>query len=247
MRRVHPRTDIMPFPGPRYGGVGRVFPEPQASNAGAVEALDAYDAGLLSDYGGGDVDWWWRYIREELSRAHEFYAIQFAALSTPEPQTGDRDDFESAQDFEEMCDAPAIVPDAGHWKALYETERAAREADKSKRVEAERDMEEWCASSQAMHAKALANAEACNVETLRADDAERRFAEVEKLLRNLVAAEDHLVAIRSQPTWVQMGHDQGGIDAMNKLSRARIEASAALRAKPEAQALAPKPKVEERV
>ncbi|MEN5317731.1 hypothetical protein ABE509_09280 [[Pseudomonas] hibiscicola] len=35
--------------------------------------LDHYDAGLLGDGGGGDVNWWQDYIRAELDRAHEFY------------------------------------------------------------------------------------------------------------------------------------------------------------------------------
>jgi len=43
--------------------------------------LEAYDAGLLNDYGGGNVEWWQDYIRAELARAHDFYASQIAALS----------------------------------------------------------------------------------------------------------------------------------------------------------------------
>ena len=35
--------------------------------------METYDAGLLNDYGGGNVDWWQDYIRGELARAHEFY------------------------------------------------------------------------------------------------------------------------------------------------------------------------------
>lgn len=46
-------------------------------------ALDYYDAGLLSDAGGGDVTWWQDYIRAELGRAHEFYQSQADALATP--------------------------------------------------------------------------------------------------------------------------------------------------------------------
>ena len=42
---------------------------------------DCYDAGLLGDGGGGDVDWWQDYIRAELGRAHEFYADQFTTPS----------------------------------------------------------------------------------------------------------------------------------------------------------------------
>lgn len=38
-----------------------------------VESIPCYDAGLLNDYGGGDVDWWQDYIRAELGRAHDFY------------------------------------------------------------------------------------------------------------------------------------------------------------------------------
>lgn len=45
-------------------------------------ALDCYDAGLLGDGGGGNVEWWQDYIRAELCRAHEFYAAQFAALTS---------------------------------------------------------------------------------------------------------------------------------------------------------------------
>lgn len=39
-----------------------------------------YDAGLLSDFGGGNVDWWWDYLRAELGRAHDFYAHQIEQL-----------------------------------------------------------------------------------------------------------------------------------------------------------------------
>ena len=41
-----------------------------------IGLLDAYDAGLLNDYGGGDVEWWQNYIRDELERAHDFYQSQ---------------------------------------------------------------------------------------------------------------------------------------------------------------------------
>lgn len=43
------------------------------------EAIAAYDAGLLGDGGGGNVEWWQDYIRSELGRAHDFYADQLAA------------------------------------------------------------------------------------------------------------------------------------------------------------------------
>lgn len=54
--------------------IAALHPQPQA-----VE-LDRYDAGLLGDGGGGDVEWWQDYLRSELERAHEFYQDQLAAL-----------------------------------------------------------------------------------------------------------------------------------------------------------------------
>ena len=42
------------------------------------EPLDQYDAGLLNDFGGGNVEWWQDYIRAELGRAHDFYQSQVA-------------------------------------------------------------------------------------------------------------------------------------------------------------------------
>lgn len=35
-----------------------------------------YDAGLLNDYGGGNVDWWWDYLRAEIGRANEHWRVQ---------------------------------------------------------------------------------------------------------------------------------------------------------------------------
>lgn len=37
---------------------------------------ERYDAGLLNDYGGGNIEWWHDYIRAELGRAEEFYEQQ---------------------------------------------------------------------------------------------------------------------------------------------------------------------------
>lgn len=42
--------------------------------------LEEYDAGLLNDFGGGDVGWWQDYIRAELGRAYDFYHDQFADI-----------------------------------------------------------------------------------------------------------------------------------------------------------------------
>lgn len=49
----------------------------QSAQAGDLGLqLDRYDAGLLGNGGGGDVNWWQDYIRAELDRAHEFYQDQ---------------------------------------------------------------------------------------------------------------------------------------------------------------------------
>lgn len=41
--------------------------------------LSEYDAGLLNDFGGGNVEWWQDYIRAELGRAYEHYHSQIPA------------------------------------------------------------------------------------------------------------------------------------------------------------------------
>jgi hypothetical protein len=45
-----------------------------------VQDLAEYDAGLMNDYGGGNVQWWQDYIRYELGCAYEHYKEQ---LTTP--------------------------------------------------------------------------------------------------------------------------------------------------------------------
>ncbi|WP_454813798.1 hypothetical protein [Labrys neptuniae] len=50
--------------------------------------IDRYDPGLLGDGGGGNVEWWWDYIRAELDRAHEFYSDQIANLTALASQEG---------------------------------------------------------------------------------------------------------------------------------------------------------------
>jgi len=42
-------------------------------------ALERYEAGLLSDYGGGNVEWWHDYIRAELDHAHYYYQSQMSS------------------------------------------------------------------------------------------------------------------------------------------------------------------------
>ena len=52
----------------------------------ALEALEEYDAGLLNDYGGGNVEWWQDYIRAELGRAYEHYQSQTTAPVPEQPE-----------------------------------------------------------------------------------------------------------------------------------------------------------------
>lgn len=37
-----------------------------------------YDAGLLNDFGGGDVGWWQDYLRAEIGRANDYWREQYA-------------------------------------------------------------------------------------------------------------------------------------------------------------------------
>ena len=41
---------------------------------------DEYDAGILNDFGGGDIAWWQDYIRAELGRSHDFYQAEITRL-----------------------------------------------------------------------------------------------------------------------------------------------------------------------
>ena len=51
-------------------------------------ALEEYDAGLLNDFGGGNVYWWWDYIRAELGRAYEHYQSQMLSPPAQRPWVG---------------------------------------------------------------------------------------------------------------------------------------------------------------
>jgi hypothetical protein len=37
------------------------------------EETKNYDAGLLNDYGGGNIEWWQDYLRAEIGRANEYW------------------------------------------------------------------------------------------------------------------------------------------------------------------------------
>lgn len=40
------------------------------------EMFDDYDAGIINDYGGGDVSWWQDYVRSEIAAANGFWRMQ---------------------------------------------------------------------------------------------------------------------------------------------------------------------------
>lgn len=52
---------------------------------GDAPSLGAYDAGLLNDFGGGNVGWWLDSLRQHLAQAHEFYQEQ---VNNSWPATG---------------------------------------------------------------------------------------------------------------------------------------------------------------
>ena len=49
-----------------------VQPDAGAIREAALNEAD-YDAGLLNDFGGGDVNWWHDYLRAEIERANEYW------------------------------------------------------------------------------------------------------------------------------------------------------------------------------
>ena len=55
--------------------------EQEEQSVAVVGEPDCYDAGLLGDFGGGNVEWWQDYIRAELARAHDFYASQWPSAT----------------------------------------------------------------------------------------------------------------------------------------------------------------------
>ena len=50
-----------------------LYTTPPAGIREALEELPDYDAGLLNDYGGGNVEWWWDYLRAEIDRANGYW------------------------------------------------------------------------------------------------------------------------------------------------------------------------------
>ena len=57
-----------------------------------------YDAGLLNDFGGGDVGWWQDYLRAEIGRANDHWRTQMDALTAERDAL--RDGLEAACDVQ---------------------------------------------------------------------------------------------------------------------------------------------------
>lgn len=72
--------------------------------------FSAYDAGLLNDFGGGNVEWWQDYIRAEIGRAEEHCAEQF--LQAVEER--ERMLEEAAEVLRELVDLMEDVRDGGY-------------------------------------------------------------------------------------------------------------------------------------
>ena len=49
-----------------------------------LEEVQSFDAGLLNDFGGGNVEWWHDYIRSLVGQIQELATLD--ALPTPDPK-----------------------------------------------------------------------------------------------------------------------------------------------------------------
>jgi hypothetical protein len=53
------------------------------------DGLEGYEAGLLNDYGGGNVSWWHDYIRYEVDKANDWWRQQVEAENPAAPAPAD--------------------------------------------------------------------------------------------------------------------------------------------------------------
>ena len=82
-------TFVVECEGCRARHKAKIADEDAAAAAAIPTELVAYDAGILNDFGGGNVEWWQDYIRAELGRAHDFYVSQISAEQSPDAQAQD--------------------------------------------------------------------------------------------------------------------------------------------------------------
>jgi NTP pyrophosphatase (non-canonical NTP hydrolase) len=105
---------------------------------GMVLDIPAYDAGLLGDGGGGDVEWWQDYIRAELERSHEHYLSHFADLAASPSVKGEDGWRPEVRAFADLMEEKLRANDhkpgwkSDHpedllWRLRQETEELAKE------------------------------------------------------------------------------------------------------------------------
>jgi len=46
---------------------------PSASHNRPSDEIADYDCGMLNDHGGGNVSWWWDYLRSEIGRCNDYW------------------------------------------------------------------------------------------------------------------------------------------------------------------------------
>jgi hypothetical protein len=59
-----------------------IGPGDQAVAGAAPVTVPDYDAGLLNDFGGGNVEWWQDYIRAEIGRANDYWRSEAYFMAT---------------------------------------------------------------------------------------------------------------------------------------------------------------------
>ena len=67
-----------------------------SENAQSLLNVDDYDCGLLNDYGGGNVDWWFDYIRYEIDHCNAYWRSHIEAAISDE-RDGDTKKLESGK------------------------------------------------------------------------------------------------------------------------------------------------------
>jgi len=68
------------------------------------EIFADYDAGLLNDFGGGNVEWWQDYLRAEIGRANDFWRDQIRSIAAEREATAEakaQEEYNAGMAFEE--------------------------------------------------------------------------------------------------------------------------------------------------
>lgn len=147
--------------------------------------LHTYDAGLLSDFGGGNVEWWQDYIRAELGRAHDFYEAQIASY-TPPAASGQQEDL-SAAILRIPCAAPDDIKGKGIFVYHYENglRDGLRKAAELAAAHTEPAQQERATMGDCAKCKAIGAAYKIGSESASAPAEQARDAEIEALIAAL--------------------------------------------------------------